>query len=368
MNFKNNVIISRRNTMDSWESVYIYFFSGTGNARISSEWIADEARKKGIKAVVQQIDRLENIVMPPPAEKTLIGFAFPTHGFNAAPIMLKFIAGFPWGSGREVFLLNTRAGMKISKLFIPGLSGVALLLPLFMLWLKGYKCIALRSVDLPSNWISLHPGLKKKVIESILIRCEGIVRRFAVKILSGKKNYRGLASLPVDLLISPVALVYYIGGRFFLSKTFIANYNCNNCGICIKECPTSSIILVAERPYWKLTCESCMRCLNNCPQKAIEAAHGMALIFWLIITIINAQLIFLILNTLNIKPDVWWWKVVSNIIAIAVMVLIATLLYRIMHYLMQFKPIKYMVRFTSLTSFTFWRRYNRIKSKSRNYK
>jgi Pyruvate/2-oxoacid:ferredoxin oxidoreductase delta subunit len=348
--------------MGNWKSVYIYFFSGTGNARISSEWVADEARKKGLKAVVQQIDRLENIVLPPPAEKPLIGFAFPTHGFNAAPIMLKFIAGFPRGSGREVFLLNTRAGMKMYKLFIPGLSGVALLLPLFMLWTKGYKCIALRPVDMPSNWIPIHPGLKKKIIESIHIRCENIVRRFAVNILSGKRVYRGLYSVPIDILISPVALMYYIGGRFFLSKTFIANYNCNNCGICIKECPTSSIVYVANRPYWKLSCESCMRCLNHCPQRAIEAAHGMAVVFWLIITAINAQIILIVINALDVNTEIWWWKLISNIISIAGMVLIAAFLYRIMHYLMQFKPIKKLVLFTSLTSFPFWRRYTFFKN------
>jgi ferredoxin len=343
--------------MDNWKSLYIYYISGTGNARVSSEWIADEANKRGLKTMVQQIDRLENIVMPSAAEYPLIGFAFPTHGFNTAPIMLRFIAGFPGGLCKEVFLLNTRAGMKLYKLFMPGLSGMALLLPAFILRLKGYKCIGFRPVDLPSNWIPLHPGLREKVIESIFIRCEKIVRKFADKIFSGQKVYRGLFSLPADLLISPLALGYYIGGRFFLSKTFIANYKCNNCGLCIKECPTSSIKYVQNRPYWKLTCESCMRCLNHCPVKAIEAAHGMAVVFWIIFTIINTQFIILIVNTLNIQPDTWWWKIVSCLTGIGGMVLIAALLYRAMHYAMGLKPVKYLVRFTSLTALPFWRRY-----------
>ncbi len=347
----------------NWKSLYIYYISGTGNARISSQWIADEAGKMGLKTVVQQIDRLENIVMPSLSEQPLIGFAFPTHGFNTAPIMLRFIAGFPGGLGRNVFLLNTRAGMKLSKLFIPGLSGMALLLPAFILWLKGYSCIGFRPVDLPSNWIPVHPGLKKEVIESIFVRCEGIVRLFAQKMLSGKKIYRGLYSIPVDLLVSPLALAYYIGGRFFLSKTFIANYNCNNCGLCINECPTSSIRYVANRPYWKLSCESCMRCLNNCPQKAIEATHGMAVVFWIIFTSINAQIILLLISILNIQPGAWWWVIVVNIIGIGGMVFITTLLYSIMHYFLRFRPVGYFVRFTSLTSLHFWRRYNRNKRK-----
>jgi len=348
--------------MDNWKSLYIFYISGTGNARASSEWIADEAIKRGLKTVVQRIDRLENIIMPLVEEKPLIGFAFPTHGFNAVPIMLKFIAGFPTYLCRDVFLLNTRAGMKLYKLFMPGLSGVALLLPAFILWLKGYKCIGFRPVDLPSNWIPLHPGLKKKVIESIYSRCEEIVRKFAHKILTGEKVYRGLYSLPVDLLISPLALGYYIGGRFFLSKTFIANYNCDECGICIKECPTSSIKFVGNRPYWKLTCESCMRCLNRCPRNAIEAAHGMAIVFWLIFSAINAQVILLIIHALHIQPEVWWWKITADIIGLGGMILIPALLYRIMHYAMGFKPIRYLVWFTSLTALPFWRRYKFIKN------
>jgi Pyruvate/2-oxoacid:ferredoxin oxidoreductase delta subunit len=350
----------------AWSSLYIYYISGTGNARISAQWIAEEAGKMGLKTVVQQIDRLENINIPSPSEKPLIGFAFPTHGFNAAPIMLRFIAGFPSGLGREIFLLNTRAGMKLYKIFMPGLTGLALILPSFMLRLKGYKCIGYRPVDLPSNWIPLHPGIRKKVIESIFARCEPIVRNFANKILTGKKVFRGLYSLPVDLLISPAALAYYIGGRFFLSKTFIANNKCNNCGICIKECPTSSIRLVLNRPYWKLTCESCMRCLNLCPQKAIEAAHGMATLFVILITAVNTKLFMIIIGTIGIQPDALWWEITSQFLGIAVMVLTAAFLYLIMHVAMAIKPVKLLVRFTSLTTLPFWRRYKYSIDKSKN--
>jgi Pyruvate/2-oxoacid:ferredoxin oxidoreductase delta subunit len=352
--------------MNKWNSLYLYFISGTGNAKACSGWISDEAEKAGLKSVVQQIDRLENIIMPDRDDNPLIGFAFPTHGFNAAPLMIRFIAGFPRGAGREVFLINTRAGMKLSRIFMPGISGVALLLPAFILWLKGYKCIGLRPVDLPSNWIPLHPGLRKKVIESIFVRCEKIVRGFAGRILSGKKAYPGLLTIPIDLIISPIALGYYIGGRFFLSKTFIANNKCNNCGICIRECPTSSIKMVAGRPYWKLTCESCMRCLNFCPNRAIEAAHGMAVLFWIMFTAVNTRIILLIINTLHINPDIWWWKIASWITGVICMILVTTLLYRVMHFAMGFTPVRYLIRFTSLTTLPFWRRYSFLKNRKKN--
>jgi Pyruvate/2-oxoacid:ferredoxin oxidoreductase delta subunit len=352
--------------VQKWDSLYIFCFSGTGNALASSKWIADEAERRGLKSVVQQIDNKEDLKMPGSDENPLIGFAFPTHGFNAAPVMLRFVAGFPGGLGKEVFLLNTRAGMKLSKIFIPGFSGLALLVPAFILWIKGYQCIGFRPVDLPSNWIPLHPGIKEKVIESIFTRCEGIVRRFAGKIFSGKKVYRGLMSIPADLLISPVALAYYIGGRFFLSKTFIANNKCNSCGICIKDCPTSSIKMVNNRPYWKLTCESCMRCLNNCPVRGIEAAHGMATAFIILITAVNTRLLVFMVDSLKIQPEIWWWKLSSNLISIAIMVIVSALLYHVVHYLMAIKPVRYLVRYTSLTTFPFWRRYTYLKNRNKN--
>jgi Pyruvate/2-oxoacid:ferredoxin oxidoreductase delta subunit len=343
--------------MKHWSSIYIYYISGTGNAKISSEWIADEALKSGIKVRVQQIDRLENIILPEPDKNALTGFAFPTHGFNAAPIMLRFIASFPKGLCKDVFLLNTRAGMKLYKLFTPGMSGIALILPAFILLLKGYRCIAFRPVDLPSNWIPIHPGIRKKVIDSIFIRCERIVRDFARKLLSGKKVYRGLYSLPLDILISPVAFGYYLAGRFFLSKTFIANYNCNNCGLCIKECPTSSIKMLNNRPYWKLTCESCMRCLNLCPEKAIEAAHGMAILFGVLITMLNSLILIFLIKQYETESDSTWFKVVKQITGLAFTILVPAVLYYAIHYAMSVKPVKYLVRFTSLTALPFWRRY-----------
>ena len=89
--------------MNNWNSLYIYYIFGTGNAKASSGWIADEAMKRGLKVVVQQIDRLENIRMPGPEENPIIGFAFPTHGFNAAPIMLRFKldSSSPWNKEKS---------------------------------------------------------------------------------------------------------------------------------------------------------------------------------------------------------------------------------------------------------------------------
>jgi hypothetical protein len=106
-----------------------------------------------------------------------------------------------------------------------------------------------------------------------------------------------------------------------------------------------------------------MRCLNHCPERAIEAAHGLATGIMILITVVNTRLIIFIIDSLNIQPDVWWWKVLSQLIGIGVMILMAALIYLIVHFAMGFKPISFIVRFTSFTTFPFWRRYKYLKEK-----
>jgi hypothetical protein len=107
-----------------------------------------------------------------------------------------------------------------------------------------------------------------------------------------------------------------------------------------------------------------MRCLNHCPEKAIEAAHGMAVGFWMILTIVNAQIILLIINLLDLQPDTTWIKIFAQVLSLVSTVFIPAALYILMHYAMGLKPVKYLVRFTSLTALPFWKRYfPRKKSK-----
>lgn len=344
-----------------YNNLVIYYFSGTGNARRSSEWIADVARSEGLKVHLVNIDRFENITIPALYEgRTLIGFAFPTHGFNAAPIMLRFIALFPKRRNCDVFLINTRAGMKLSKIFLPGISGLAQYLPALMLILKRYPIVAMKPVDLPSNWISLHPGLKESVVISIYERWHRKIQKFAKKMLAGKKNFRALFDLPIDICLFPIAFGYYFIGRYTLAKTFVAIDNCNACGICVKECPTKSIVMKGAYPYWKLSCESCMRCMNNCPQRAIETAHTFSGVVWYLTwgvaaplfftKLINSQVIPIAAGSILAKLVDWGIWALTTIVFISIA-------YYLMHYLLRFRFFNKFIAFTSLTHYKFWRRY-----------
>jgi len=338
----------------------IFYFSGTGNAENVACWVAQVAETKSVNTEIVNIGKLNNRKNQTIKSNTTIGFISPTHGFNYPPIMMHFVMRMPKANGNKVFLINTRAGMKAGKYFIPGLSGIALLFSAIVLLLKGYKIIGMLSIDLPSNWISIHPGIKESVVESIYIRRKKNTQKFAEKILSGKRVYRSLFDIVQDLLISPIAILYYLFGRFGLAKTFIASSDCTKCGLCIKQCPVNAIRWVDKRPFWSYKCESCMKCMNSCPARAIETAHGY---FIGILVFAKSVVIYQLYSRLeisqylhNILPE-GMVLLVLLVINFVMYFIILVVSYYLLHYLMRVKFIERIIVYTSFTSYKFWRRY-----------
>lgn len=344
-----------------YNNLLMIYYSGTGNAKRVSEWIAEDARQRGMKTHICSFHDFRPGDISDFKGQTLIGFFSATHGFNMPHSMLKFLFRFKSLQGADVFIGNTRAGMKMGKLFLPGLSGIAMYFPALIMLLKGYKLKAMYPVDLPSNWISLHPGLRRKVIDSMVTHYERLTKQFAERILTGQKVFlKSFVLLPLDILVAPLAVGYYFIGRYILAKTFVASYNCNNCGLCIEQCPTHSIILSGNRPYWKFTCESCMRCMNYCPQRAIETSHTLifALLF-LLIAIVNPFLSEQVTQIVArwMGQSFLAYKLFYFVLKWSVALVIFYLGYKLLHWLMRVAWINKILTFTSLTSRKFWRRY-----------
>lgn len=349
-----------------FSKVKIYYFSGTGNAANVARWFSDEAERIGLKQEVVNIAELRGKEIPREEEDTLIGICSPTHGFNFPPITLKFLFRFPRGRSK-VFIMNTRAGMKLWKIHTMGLSGIAQLLAALVFLFKGYKVVGMKPVDLPSNWISIHPGIRKKVISSIFTRCERNTRRFAQQILAGKKRYRALFEIIPDLAISPIALAYYFVGRFVLAKSYVASHACTMCKLCINSCPVNAIKIKDNRPYWTFKCESCMKCMNSCPERAIQTAHGLVIgSMYILFTLGMEWLYFLTIDKL---PEGALQRIFENgsmkfLIASAICIPFLLLAYHLVHFLMRYRFFERIVIYTSLTIFKFWRRYKAERSTS----
>jgi Pyruvate/2-oxoacid:ferredoxin oxidoreductase delta subunit len=337
-----------------YKQLIIYYFSGTGNSQKVALWLSQVAKELNIETAVVNIVNVDCLHIPAPASDALVVFVSPVHGFNYPPIMLHFIRCFPKGRN-NVLLLNTRAGMLIGRWITPGLSGVTFYLSGLRLKIKGYKIKAMYPVDLPSNWISVHPGLNHRTVTYINNTNKERVKAFAHKTLAGGVNFKALFEIIQDILISPISLGYYFVGRFLFAKTFFASSDCDNCDACIKNCPVKAIVKIESRPFWTFRCESCMRCMSNCPKKAIETAHGSIIGYSLIYSLVILVLFYKYFSLwfFPIENEIVRW-VIESLLYIALL----TVWYRVTHYLLRFKWFERIVVYTSLTKFKFWgRRY-----------
>lgn len=336
----------------------MFYFSGTGNARAVANWIGAAWREDGRPVEVTDLSRVDPRALAIEAGDQ-IGLASPTHGFNFPPITLRFLFAFPRAPRRNrAFILNTRGGVRLFGLHLPGLSGAAELLAALALLVKGYRVVGMRPIDMPSSWTSLHPGLSATNVRFITDRCFAITRRFAERMIGGGRDLRALRDLPQDLLLAPVALGYYLVGRFVFAKSFIASSACDGCGACLRQCPTGALRTVAGRPFWTWRCESCMRCMNHCPRRAIETAHGFVAAFALAFSASLSPLVD------RVWPRATWWVGEPSLAEAghvafdsAVMLVALFACYRLLHSAMRFRPIERLAVLTSLTRFGFWRRY-----------
>lgn len=343
--------------MTPYSKLIVYYFSGTGNSATVARWLSDCAMQKGMEVDLINIAQVKTAIAPIQHESTLIAFCSPVHGFNYPPIMQAFIRRFPKAKN-PVLLLNTRAGMLINKWITPGISGITFYLSALILSLKGYRIRAMFPVDLPSNWIPMHPGLNMHTVSYLHIQNKARVTKFASKVLEGATDFRSVFQLIQDVIVSPISVLYYLVGRFYIAKTFYASVACTQCGLCAKSCPARAIKWVDKRPFWTYKCENCIHCMSFCPHKAIETAHGSIIAF----TVLFSSIAWVFFKSLLDKLIVIDSLLVNMFLESALMLVLLAAWYRIVHLLLRYKWFNKLITYASLTSYKFWgRRYRSLK-------
>lgn len=345
--------------MSPYSKLIIYYFSGTGNSANVARWIEKIAIEKGIKSELINIAHIDRLHIPTPPNEALVAFCSPVHGFNYPPVMQAFIRRFPKGK-IPVLLLNTRAGMLIGKWITPGLSGITLYFTALILWLKGYSIKAMFPVDLPSNWISVHPGLNDSTVKYLHERNKERITKFANKTLEGGTDFRSLREIILDVLISPISIGYFLVGRFLFAKTYYASIACTNCNLCVHQCPVRAIKIVDNRLFWTFHCESCMHCMSYCPHKAIETAHGAIIGFLVLFSLVFWSAVELTFGDSLLLDN----PIINFIVQSGLMLGLLAIWYRVLHFLLRYKWFNKLITFTSLTFYNFWgRRYKALKEK-----
>ena len=128
------------------------------------------------------------------------------------------------------------------------------------------------------------------------------------------------------------------------------------------NCPVNAIITVSSQPFWTYRCESCMRCMNECPERAIETGHGYVAgtLFlvnsWILVTLWES---FSQLVRFDYYPAVF--PIFKNIMDCGVTLFLLMIAYRIVHLLKRVAILKQIIEYSSLTKYSFWKRYNTKK-------
>jgi len=343
-------------------AIKIFYFSGTGNSKQIALWFSELAVERNIDCQLFDIAKTDVNSIDYVAPEDFVIITSPIHGFNYPPIALNFVRKFPKGKNRAV-LMCTGGGIKIGRIITPGLAGAALMLSSFFLWQKGYKITGQIIFDMPTNFVSLHPAMCEKSAKYVFDKNYVLVKKHFEKLSSGKNDFTALNRIVADVIVGLPSFAYYFWGRFFLTKTLYASYKCNNCNLCIKECPVKAIKTVNKRPFWTIKCESCLKCMNNCPVCAIEAAHGLAALVFYVWIAGSAAL-------MGLLPSLFHhWLIEFLICDVLLFFGSLFLLYRFQHLLLNSRKIAKIISFTSLSYYKFWGRYRKRGGykKSENY-
>jgi ferredoxin len=253
----------------------VLYSTGTGNSFRVACWAREIFEDKGIPCVVRQITTRSPEGPRGARPGDYLGVSVPTHGFGAQWSVLKSVFALPRGNGCTAFVTACCAGMKLGRIHVPGMEGTAAWGIALILALKGYKVRAVNGVDMPSNWIVVHPGFSRASAVSMSALCR---KRYALlldRVTSGSTFFpvRSFVTLVLGIALVPVTLGYNLLGRFVLSKVLFADTRCTSCGQCARSCPVHGITMRNHGkpfPRWSFKCESCMRCVGFCPERAIQ--------------------------------------------------------------------------------------------------
>jgi len=322
----------------NYRDVTFYFYTGTGNSYRATSWMAGTVRHTGADVLVRSVESACPSGEIGMGETALLGLVMPTHGFTAPWAMLSFALRLPRRRDTHAVVVATRAGARVGSAYTPGFEGTATLLIALILALKGYRVRGTAGIDMPSNWIAVHPSLSADAVAEIVARAKRKTVRFMGTILSGRRSWTSWIVILLGLLVLPISLAYLLIGRFFLGKLFFASRRCNGCGLCAERCPNGAIEMKGSgrgRPYWTFRCQSCMRCMAYCPMEAVEASHLLGVGVYLLASAIPAGAFLAwgaaripVLAILSWTPG-WVVESVKAIIVIALLYPVFFLLLRI---------------------------------------
>lgn len=223
----------------------IFYFSGTGNSRWAATQIAALTGDE-----TYDISKMDKV--PSVQNEKQIGLVFPVYAWGVPEPILDFAKNlnksnaFTFG----ICTCGEEAGNAMKKLN------------------QIYPLSSSYSLVMPSNYIIGADVDDAQTAYNKINAANKELKTIAQEILAQKKVYR-VEEGPLAWIKS--GIINWGFNHFARStKAFYVGNTCDGCGLCVKNCPASTITFSKGKPIWGEECYQCLRCINECPQKAIQ--------------------------------------------------------------------------------------------------
>lgn len=239
----------------------IYYFSATGNNQHCADLIKQNLISKKHKVKITYVHK--NTVFENSEHDTAI-FIFPTYSFIAPATFRHFVKKLPKIKNKKAVVLTADGGGCYFAL-----EDMKILLKR-----KRYEVFLTHRIKFPDNWQQVYPAADDQKLSKEIKAGEKELKNFLAKLNKEKSEHYKISkfALTISAITAHLFLLY---GRRILGKMYIADDDCNFCGICAKKCPSNVIKLnksKRQKPYWNISCIACNRCINICPKKAVNSS------------------------------------------------------------------------------------------------
>ncbi len=238
-------------------NIKLYYFSGTGNTEVTSNWLKEELEARNCEVTLLKIEdavkKGEKISFN---ADDVIGIGGPVYSFNMAEIVFKFLNLLPVGDEKKVFVFSTSGGY--AKYNFVSVTKIADKLNAI-----GYNVFHEMNYVMPTNFASC----RDERLERDLCRATKEKCAFMAEEIASLKERKLERSIPATIF-AVLGKSEVFGAKIF-GKTLKVNDSCIKCGKCAKECPSGNITFENSKVKFGSKCIWCMRCIFSCPTKAI---------------------------------------------------------------------------------------------------
>ncbi len=234
----------------------LYYFSGTGNSLVVARDVVERIGGKliSIPAVINK----ETIEI----DADVFGIVSPVYYMRMPGIVERFIDKLTNLQSKYVFVIVTIGGVAggILDRFSEALSR------------RGGSLATGFVVRMPANYIHDADALPLFLQKRMFRNWDKRVDKIADYVLNGRSGRMEKLSPLMTLLFEKSIEKKYLRGELNqdIDKNFWTDDKCNGCGICVKICPVSNIVINSDRPVWQHHCEKCLTCIQWCPKEAIQ--------------------------------------------------------------------------------------------------